>query len=69
MVSIYKTLGKFICWVFQYNGFWKSLWKLLEAFLLDHYFHNVIEWVYLTHGKGYNPYFILGSNIFFSRRH
>ena len=27
MVSIYKTLGKFICWVFQYNVCWKNLWK------------------------------------------
>ena len=61
MVSIYKTLGKFICLVFQYNVCWKNL---LGVFLLVHYFQNEIKWMPLT--RGYIPYFILGSNIFFS---
>ena len=64
MVSIYKTLGKFICWVFQYNVCWKNLWKFLGVFLLVHYFQNEIKWMPLT--RGYIPYFILGSNIYFS---
>ena len=63
MVSISKTLGKFICWVFQYNVCWKNLWKFLGAFLLVPYFQNMIEWVPLT--QGYTTYFILGSSIFF----
>ena len=63
MVSISKTLGKLICWVFQYNVCWKNLWKCLGAFLLVPYFQNMIEWVPLTRGN--SPYFILGSNIFF----
>ena len=37
MVSISKTLGKFICWVFKYNVCLKNLWKFLGAFLLVHY--------------------------------
>ena len=63
MVSISKTLGKLICWVFQYNICWNFFWKFLGAFLLVPYFQNMIEWVPLT--QGYTTYFILGSNIFF----
>ena len=48
MVSISKTLGKFICWVFQYNDCWKNLWKFLGTFLPVHYFQNMIEGVPLT---------------------
>ena len=67
MVSISKTLGIFICWIFQYNDYWKNLWKFLGAFLLVPYFHNMIEWVPLT--WGYTPYFILDPKIFFISRY
>ena len=50
MVSIYKTLGKFLCLVFQYNVCWKNLWKFLGVFLLVHYFQNEIKWMPLTRG-------------------
>ena len=33
MVSISKTLGKLICWVFQYNICWNFFGKFLGAFL------------------------------------
>ena len=66
MVSISKTLGKFIHWVFQYNDYWKNLWTFLGAFLFFSYFQNMIEWVPLT--RSYIPYFIMGSNIFISSR-
>ena len=66
MVSISKTLGKFIYWVFQYKVCWKNLWKFLGAFLLFPYYQNKIEWMPLT--RGYTHLFILGSNILFSSR-
>ena len=62
MVLVYKRLGKFICWVFQYNGYWKNLWKFLGVFLMVPYFQNMIEWMPRT--RGYTPYFILGKYIF-----
>ena len=58
--------GKFICCFFQYNDCGGNLWKFLGAFLLVHYFQIMIERVPLT--RGYSPYFILGSNMFFSGR-
>ena len=63
MVSISKTLGKFICWVFQYNDCWKNLWKFLGVFLCLWYFQNIIEWACLT--LGYTPYSIQDPLIFF----
>ena len=62
MVSISKTLGIFIFCIFQYNDYWKNLWKFLGAFLLVPYSQNMIEWVPLT--WGYTPYFILDPKIF-----
>ena len=43
MVSISKTLVKFICWVFQYKVCGKNVLKFLGAFLLVPYFHNMID--------------------------
>ena len=59
MLSIFKILGKSLCWFLQCNNCWKNL----GAFLLVPYFQNMIKWMPLT--RGYNPHFILGSNIFF----
>ena len=45
MFSIYKTLGKFICWVFHHNDYRKNLWKFLGVLLSFHHFQNMIGWV------------------------
>ena len=46
---------------------WENLWKFLGTFLLVPNFQNMIGWVPMT--QGFNPYFILGSNIFFPSRY
>ena len=40
-----------------------KLWKFLGTFLWVPYFQNMIGWVPMT--RGFNPYFMLGSSIFF----
>ena len=64
MVSISKTLGKFICWVNQYNVCWKNHWKILGVFLLVPYFQSMIELVSHVSHLGLHTFFILGPNTY-----
>ena len=62
---ISETLGKFsyTCVFFIITMLVEKIKKCLGGFLLVPYCQNMIEWMPLT--RGYTPYFILGSNIFF----
>ena len=53
---------------FKHNDCGENLWKFLRTFLLVPNFQNMIGWVPMMI-QGFNPYFILGSNIFFPSRY
>ena len=52
---------------FSIQRLWGKSFEISRNFSMVPYFQNMIGWVPIT--RGFNPYFILGSNIFFPSRY